>query len=181
MQEQFIHFAALAEMEIAFGMADCDLAVARMLVITGIVREVMAGPGVQPPCRFPGLSVNLELRQGFAAPLTKTIEPGYRLLAGSPGAAANSSRVKWIATRRVLSALPVPTASFRLLSPPSLIAFPLCPNQHIGSASLIAISTGEYAPSARSSRSRDVGASGGCDMNRGVVPRCFCAAWIRNG
>jgi hypothetical protein len=53
MQEQFIHFAALAEMEIAFGMADCDLAVARMLVITGLVREVMAGPGVQPLCRFP--------------------------------------------------------------------------------------------------------------------------------
>jgi hypothetical protein len=44
-----------------------------MLVIAAIVREVMARPGVWPPRRFPGLSVNLELRQDFAAQLTKMI------------------------------------------------------------------------------------------------------------
>src|SRR6516162_3829526 len=55
-----------------------------MVVITGIVGKVMAGPGVWPPRHFPGLSVNFELRHEFAALLTTTIEPGYRLLAGHP-------------------------------------------------------------------------------------------------
>src|SRR6516165_11230897 len=52
-----------------------------MVVITGIVGKVMAGPGVWPPRRFAGLSVNLELRHEFAALLTTTIEPGYWLFA----------------------------------------------------------------------------------------------------
>jgi hypothetical protein len=57
-------------------MGDCDPAVAGMVAITGIVREVMARPGVWPPRRFPGLSVNVELRHSFAAPLTKTSSQG---------------------------------------------------------------------------------------------------------
>ena len=65
-------------------MGDCDPAVAGMVVITGIVREIMARPGVLPSRRFPGLSVNVELRHEFAAPLTKTIEPGYWLFAAHP-------------------------------------------------------------------------------------------------
>src|SRR5262249_43225634 len=63
---------------------DCDAAVAGMVVITGMVREVMAGPGVWPSRRFPGRSVNVELRHESAAPLTQTIEPGYRLFAARP-------------------------------------------------------------------------------------------------
>src|SRR5260370_41891458 len=46
-----------------------------------MVREVMARRGVEPARRFPGLWVNVELRQRVAPPLTKTIEPGYWLLA----------------------------------------------------------------------------------------------------
>src|SRR5262245_5032627 len=65
-------------------MSDCDPAVAGMLVITGIVGELMARPGVQPPRCFPGFSINVELRHEFAAPLTKTIKPRYRLLAAGP-------------------------------------------------------------------------------------------------
>jgi hypothetical protein len=65
-------------------MGDRDPAVAGMAVVTGIVREVMAGPCVWPPRRLSGLSVNVELRHEFAAPLTKTIEPGYWLLAANP-------------------------------------------------------------------------------------------------
>ena len=55
-----------------------------MVVITCIVREVMAGSGVQPSRRFPGLSVNVELRQRLAAPLPITIEPRYWLFAAHP-------------------------------------------------------------------------------------------------
>src|SRR5262245_51672235 len=65
-------------------MSDCDPAVAVMLVITGIVAVVMARPGVQPPRRFPGFSINVELRHEFAAPLTKAIKPRYRLFAAGP-------------------------------------------------------------------------------------------------
>ena len=75
---------AIRPIQFAFGMGDCDPAVAGMVVITGIVREIMARPGVLPSRRFPGLSVNVELRHEFAAPLTKTIEPGSRRPAGSP-------------------------------------------------------------------------------------------------
>src|SRR5262245_3319923 len=65
-------------------MRDCDPAVAGMVVVTGIVGEFMARPGVQAPCRFPGLSISVELRHEFAAPLTKTIKPGYWLFAAGP-------------------------------------------------------------------------------------------------
>jgi hypothetical protein len=68
-------------MQFAFGMDDRHPAVAGMVVITGIVGEVMARPRVWPPRRFPRLSVNVELRHEFAAPLTKAIEPGYWLFA----------------------------------------------------------------------------------------------------
>src|SRR5207249_1499766 len=82
MRERLGH-AAIRPAQLAFGMGDCDPAVAGMLVIAGIVRKVMAGPG-EPPRRFPGLSVNLDLCHEFAAPLTKTIEPGYWLFAARP-------------------------------------------------------------------------------------------------
>src|SRR5215471_9411507 len=72
---------AIRPVQFAFGMGDCDPAVAGVVVITGIVREVMARPGICPPRRLPGLAVNVELRHEFAALLTTTIEPGYRLLA----------------------------------------------------------------------------------------------------
>src|SRR6516225_765768 len=55
-----------------------------MVVITGIVGKVMAGPGVWPPRRFAGLSVNFELRHEFAALLTTTIEPRDWLFAAHP-------------------------------------------------------------------------------------------------
>src|SRR5438093_4633829 len=83
MRERLGH-AAIRPVQSAFGMGDRDPAVAGMLVITGIVRKVMAGPGVWPPRRFPGLSVDVELRHEFAAPLTITIEPGYWLFAAHP-------------------------------------------------------------------------------------------------
>src|SRR4029077_12614382 len=75
---------AIRPFQFAFGMGDCDPAVAGMVVITGIVREVMARPGLWPPRHFPGRSVDVELRQQFAAPPTKTIEPGYWLFAAHP-------------------------------------------------------------------------------------------------
>jgi hypothetical protein len=54
------------------------------IVIAGIVRKVMAGPGVWPARRLPGLAINVELRDEFAPPLTKTIEPAYQLFAAYP-------------------------------------------------------------------------------------------------
>src|SRR6516165_2359292 len=75
---------AIRPVQLVFGMGDRDPAVARMVVITCIVREVMAGSGVQPSRRFPGLSVNVELRQRLAAPLPITIEPRYWLFAAHP-------------------------------------------------------------------------------------------------
>src|SRR5216684_2180889 len=83
MRERLGH-TAIRPVQFSFGMGDCDPAVAGMLVITGIVRKVMARPGVWLPRRFAGLSVNVELRHEFAAPLTKTIEPGYWLFAARP-------------------------------------------------------------------------------------------------
>src|SRR5262245_54962705 len=83
MRERLGH-AAIRPVQCAFGMADCDAAVAGMVVITGIFRKVMARPGVCPPRRFPGRSVNVELRHEFAAPLTEAIEPGYWLFAARP-------------------------------------------------------------------------------------------------
>src|SRR5262245_23637557 len=83
MRERLGH-AAIRPAQFAFSMADCDAAVAGMVVITGIVGEVTAGPGVQPPLCLPGLPVNLELRHEFAAPLPQTIEPGYWLFATHP-------------------------------------------------------------------------------------------------
>src|SRR5262245_45092008 len=83
MRERLGH-AAIRPVQCAFRMADCDAAVAGMVVVTGIVRKVMARPGVGPPRRFPGRSVDVELRHEFAAPLTKTIEPGYWLFAARP-------------------------------------------------------------------------------------------------
>jgi hypothetical protein len=83
MRERLGH-SAIRPVQFAFGMGDCDPAVAGMLVITSIVREVMARPRVRPPRRFPGLSVNVELRHEFAAPLTKAIEPGDGLFAAHP-------------------------------------------------------------------------------------------------
>src|SRR5215467_8609222 len=53
MRERLGH-TAIRPMQFAFGMGDGDPAVAGMVVITGIFREVMAGPGVQPLRRFPG-------------------------------------------------------------------------------------------------------------------------------
>ena len=55
-----------------------------MVVVAGIVREVMAWPGVRPPQRFARLPVNVELRHDLAAPLTIAIEPGHRLFAAHP-------------------------------------------------------------------------------------------------
>src|SRR5271167_1332345 len=78
---EWLGHTAIRPDQFAFGVGDCDPAVAGMLVITGVVREVMARPCVWPPRRFPGLSANVELRHEFATPLTKTIEPGYRLFA----------------------------------------------------------------------------------------------------
>jgi hypothetical protein len=40
----------------------------------------MAGPAR----RLPGLPINVELRDEFAPPLTKTIEPAYQLFAAYP-------------------------------------------------------------------------------------------------
>src|SRR5690242_12408569 len=80
MRERLEH-AAIRPVQFAFGMDDCDPAIPGMVVIAGIVREVMAGPRVQPPRLFPGLPVSVELRHEFAAPFTKTIEPGYWLFA----------------------------------------------------------------------------------------------------
>jgi hypothetical protein len=76
MRERLGH-SAIFSVQFAFGMGDGDPAVAGMIVVTGMVREIIAGPGVWPPHRFPGLSVDLDLGQGFAAPFTKTTEPGY--------------------------------------------------------------------------------------------------------
>src|SRR5262249_31721305 len=45
---------------------------------------LMARPRVQPPRYFPRLSVNVDLRHEFAAPLTMTIEPGDWLFAAHP-------------------------------------------------------------------------------------------------
>src|SRR5712691_6826981 len=83
MRERLGH-AAIRPDQISLGMRDGNPAVAGMLVVTSIVREIMARPGVWPPRRFPGLSVNVELRHELAAPLTKTIEPGYWLFAAHP-------------------------------------------------------------------------------------------------
>src|SRR5215211_255106 len=55
-----------------------------MVVFTGMVGKVMVMRGVWPARPFPGLSVNVELRHEFAAPLAMTIEPGYWLLAARP-------------------------------------------------------------------------------------------------
>src|SRR5438105_15825329 len=60
--------AVIRPVQSAFRMRDCDAAVAGMVVITGIVREVMARSGVQPPRCFAGLPVNVDLR--LASPLT---------------------------------------------------------------------------------------------------------------
>ena len=65
-------------------MDDRDPAVAGMVVITGIIREVTARPGVWAARGFPRLPVDVELRQEFTAPLTKTGELGYRLFAAHP-------------------------------------------------------------------------------------------------
>lgn len=46
---------------------------------------------------------------------------------------------------------------------------------------MTARSTGEWAPSARSSSSGPTGTSGGWAMKRAVLPRLGWAAWIRNG
>jgi hypothetical protein len=70
--------------QFTFGMGDCDPAIAGMLVITGIVREVMTRLGVWPLRRLPGLSVKVELRHEFAALLSKTVEPGYWLFVAHP-------------------------------------------------------------------------------------------------
>jgi hypothetical protein len=83
MRERLGH-TAIRPVQFTFGGGDGDPAVAGMVVIAGIVREVMARACVWPPRGFPGLSVNLDLRQRLAAPLTKTIEPGYRLFAAHP-------------------------------------------------------------------------------------------------
>src|SRR5215475_6949878 len=83
MRERLGH-TAMGPVQLTFGMGDGDPAVAGMIVIAGIVRKVMAGPGVWPPRRFPGLPIDVELRNEFAPPLTKTIEPGYRLFAAHP-------------------------------------------------------------------------------------------------
>src|SRR5882757_9367910 len=83
MRERLRHTAVRPD-QFAFGMGVRDPAVAGMVVITGIVRKVMARPGVRPPRRLPGLSVDVELRHELAAPLTKTIEPRYRILAARP-------------------------------------------------------------------------------------------------
>src|SRR5436853_362613 len=83
MPERLGH-AAIGPVQSAFGMRDGDPAVARMVVIARIVPKVMAGPGIWAPRRFPGLPVDVELRDEFAAPLTMTIEPRYRLFATHP-------------------------------------------------------------------------------------------------
>src|SRR5580704_13116413 len=80
MRERLGH-AAIRPVQCAIGMGDRDAAVAGMIVIAGKVGKLMARPGVWPPRRFAGLSVNVDLRHGFAAKHTITIEPGYRLLA----------------------------------------------------------------------------------------------------
>lgn len=65
-------------------MSDCDPAVAGIVVIAGIVRDVVARTGVWPPRRLPGLPVNLDLRQRFAAQFTIAIKRGYWLFAAHP-------------------------------------------------------------------------------------------------
>src|SRR5690242_6305513 len=83
MRERLRHTAIRPD-QFAFGMGDRDPPIARMVVITGIVRKVMARPCVRPPRRAPGLPVNLDLRQGFAALFTIAIEPGHWLFATYP-------------------------------------------------------------------------------------------------
>src|SRR5215831_6935088 len=83
MGERLRH-TSIRPLQFVLGMGDCHSAVAGMLVIAGIVGEVVARPCVQSPRRFPGLTVNVELRHEFASPLTKTVKPGYRLFAAHP-------------------------------------------------------------------------------------------------
>src|SRR5436190_18695348 len=80
MRERLEH-AAIRPVQCAFRMRDCDPAVAGVLVDTRIVHKVAARPGVWSRRRLRRPPVGVKLRDEFAPPLAKTIEPGYWLLA----------------------------------------------------------------------------------------------------
>src|SRR5437870_1110234 len=75
---------AIRPVQAIAGLSDGDPSITGMFVFTAVLGQIMARPGVRSAHRSSCVPVDIQLRHGLAATLTKAVEPGYRRFAAKP-------------------------------------------------------------------------------------------------